>query len=249
MRLRDLERMHAVESEHWWFTGKRILFRRLLTDRLAPGGLRILDVGCGTGAVSRQLSAFGTVCSLDCSSDALRFARTRGLQCPVVGDAARLPFRASAFDLVTAFDIIEHVEDDLAMAGELRRVVAPGGALAVHVPAWPSLFGRHDEVLEHKRRYTRKSLAKLLTTAGFRLEYLGWASCAILAPALILRTAEKLIPRGSNADSELADVYPLPRPLNRLMINLYKVEAALASRGALPFGLSLAAIAAVDPAP
>jgi len=249
MRLHDLERMDAVETEHWWFAGKRIRFRRLLADRLAQGGLRILDVGCGTGAVSRELSGFGTVCSLDLSPDALRFAQTRGVRHAVVGDAAQLPFRAAAFDLVTAFDIIEHVEDDRALAADLRRVVAPGGALAVHVPAWPFLFGRHDEVLAHKRRYTRRSLATLLTTAGFRLEYLGWVSCAIFPAAVVLRSAEKYVFRRAAVakPDASADVYPLPKPLNRLMLNLYKLEAVLAARRALPFGLSLAALASVEP--
>lgn len=246
MRLRDLERMYEVESEHWWFAGKRLLFRRLLADRLAAGKPRILDVGCGTGAVSREFAAFGRVVSLDRSQDALRFAAGRGVPCPVVGEAERLPFRASSFDLVLAFDVIEHVEDDHAMLADLRRVIAPGGTLAIHVPAWPSLYGRHDRALEHKRRYTRRTLAELLTRAGFHIDHLGWASAAILPAAVVLRGAERLFAHGSKEPAG-ADVYPLPHALNRLMLEVYRVEAALAARGALPFGLSLAAVASVDP--
>ena len=232
--------MDAVESEHWWFVGKRLLFRRLLADRLVSPTTRLLDVGCGTGAVAADFGKSAWVCATDRSQDALRFARSRGASRVLAADAPALPFRDGSFDIVTAFDIVEHVDEDAALIAELGRVLRPGGALAIHVPAWPSLWSGHDEILQHKRRYTRRSLRRLIEDSPLRLAYLGWASCAILAPAALARL---LRPAGGSADADLA---PLPAPLNQTMIGVYRAEAAMAASIGLPFGLSLAAIAVAD---
>ena len=245
MHVRDLAEMYAVETSHWWFAGKRMLFKRLLRDRLARAGVRLLDVGCGTGAVAVDFGAHGWLCASDRSPDALAFVRSRGVRNVVASDAAVLPFADASFDIVTAFDVIEHVEDDYAMARELARVLRPGGALAVHVPAWPSLWSRHDELLEHKRRYTRRALRRLLLDTGFALEHLGWASATILPAAVVMRTAARLgLKKDRPADEEeTAELFPLPAPLNAAMLGVYRAESAIAASVGLPFGLSLAAIA------
>jgi ubiquinone/menaquinone biosynthesis C-methylase UbiE len=240
VRLHDLEQMFAVEVDHWWFAGKRMLFRRLLERRLAAPGLRILDVGSGTGAVPSDFSRYGWICASDRSLDAMRFARSRGVRVAAVSDAAVLPIKSGSVDLVIAFDVIEHVDDDRAMLAELKRVLKPGGAVAIHVPAWPSLWSRHDELLHHKRRYTRRALRRLIEEGDFEVEYLGWASAAILPPAFVLRGVERIT--GSRAES--ADIYPVPRPVNATLRGVYRVETAIAASVGLPFGLSLAAIAA-----
>jgi ubiquinone/menaquinone biosynthesis C-methylase UbiE len=248
MNVRDLAEMYAVETSHWWFAGKRLLFKRLLRERLARPGLRLLDVGCGTGAVAVDFGAHGWLCASDRSPDALAFVRSRGVRNVVASDAAVLPFADASFDIVTAFDVIEHVEDDYAMALELARVLRPGGALAVHVPAWPSLWSRHDELLEHKRRYTRRALRRLLLDTGFALEHLGWASATILPAAVVMRTASALGARRATHgraqdDADKAELFSLPRPLNTAMLGVYRAETAVAASVGLPFGLSLAAIA------
>jgi len=239
MQPEQIADMYALESSHWWFWGKRLLMRRLLADRLARGGARILDIGCGAGANALELSAYGEVTASDRSLDALAFVRSRGVHRVVAAEAPLLPFRDGAFDIVTAYDIIEHVEDDRAFVAELARVLAPGGALAVHVPAWPFLWSRHDEVLEHKRRYTRSGLRELLHTSGLHLESLGWTNFTLFAPTAALRWTRQLLGAGGDA----ADLGVVPAPLNRLLRGVYRVEAALAATTGLPIGVSLAAIA------
>ena len=211
----------------------------VLAERLQRGRQKILDVGCGTGGAASAFATYGHVYACDRSRVALALARKRGLYDLAAADAQALPFDAESFDLVTAFDIIEHVDDDRAMLAELRRVVRPGGAIAVHVPAWPALWSGHDEVLGHRRRYTRAGLRAAIASVGLQLEYLGWASATILPAAALARLVRPLLP----AREDRADLYPLPAPLNRLMIGIYGVEARLARWPGLPLGLSLAAIA------
>jgi len=240
MQYRELAEMHAVEVDHWWFAGKRTLFKRLLRDRLAVPGTRILDVGSGTGAVPQDFSRFGWVCATDRSVDAMRFAREKGVTRTAVCDATQLPFANASMDILLAFDIIEHVEDDRGMLEELARVLKPGGAAAIHVPAWPSMWSRHDEVLEHKRRYTRRGFVRLLEESPLEIEYLGWASAAIFLPAFALR---RIRGADSGDSSGSADIFSLPEPLNTLARGLYRVEAEIAATVGLPFGMSLAAVA------
>ena len=241
MQREQIAEMYALEAGHWWFHGKRLLMRSLLGKRLGKPGLRILDIGCGAGANALELSAFGDVTASDRSLDALAFVRSRGVERAVAAEAPGLPFRDGAFDIVTAYDVIEHVDDDRGFVAELARVLAPGGALAVHVPAWPSLWSHHDEVLEHKRRYTRRSLRTLLDdTSGLALETLGWTNCAIFAPTAAIRWTRRLTGGGEGGG---ADVGVVPAPLNTALRAVYRVEAALAATTGLPIGVSLAAIA------
>lgn len=240
MQPRDIEDMYATEATHWWFAGKRLLMRRLLGERLQRPGLRILDVGCGAGATAAEFSADGWVCAADRSVHALRFVGERGVATRVAASAEALPFRDGMFDIVLAFDIIEHVDDDAAFLRELGRVLAPGGVVAIHVPAWPALWSHHDEVLEHKRRYTRRSLRALLRDSPLNIAYLGWASCAIFPVTVAIRWARRL----SNAQAEGADLGVVPPWLNRLLTGVYRAESAVAVRTGLPFGVSLAALAA-----
>ena len=137
MHAEQIADMYALESTHWWFWGKRLVMRRLLGDRLTKGNLRILDIGCGAGANAVELSSYGMVTACDRSLAALAFVRSRGIDDVVAAEAPELPFCDNAFDVITAYDVIEHVGDDSAFVRELARVLAPGGALAVHVPAWP----------------------------------------------------------------------------------------------------------------
>lgn len=240
MQPEQIAEMYELESEHWWFWGKRLLMRRLLGDRLrAERRARILDIGCGAGANALELSAYGDVTACDRSLDALAFVRSRGVAGVVAAEAPQLPFADASFDVVTAYDVIEHVEDDRTFVRELARVLAPGGALAVHVPAWPFLWSRHDEVLEHKRRYTRRGLRELLSGTGLELESVGWTNFTIFAPTAALRWTRRLV----GGEGEGADLGVVPAPVNALLRSVYRVEAALAATTGLPVGVSLAAIA------
>lgn len=240
MNREQIAEMYALESTHWWFWGKRHLMRRLLARELARPGLRILDIGCGAGANASELAAFGDVTASDRSLDALAFVRSRGVRDVVAAEAPRLPFAEASFDLATAYDVVEHVDDDEAFLAELARVLAPGGVLAVHVPAWPFLWSRHDRGLEHKRRYTRSRLRDLVEGSGrLRIDRLTWTNCAIFAPTAALRWTRDRLGLGHGG----SDLGVVPAPLNSLLRGVCRIEAVAAASVGLPFGVSLAVIA------
>jgi SAM-dependent methyltransferase len=239
MDAREHERLAHFEEWYWWHRGRRAIVQRLL-DLHAPPCARILDVGCGTGATTQSLARFGSVVGMDIGRSALEVAARRGL--PVAqSSAARLPARAGAFDLVVALDVLEHLEDDLAAAREMRAALRPGGLLVATVPAYPSLWSGHDEALGHRRRYRRRPLVATLERAGFEIVLCCYVMASILPAAVIVRLYERWIRRGP-AQRESGYI-PVPAPLNALLAWITSIGGRLLPWIRLPFGLSLVVVA------
>src|ERR1700693_4904566 len=118
--------LYEVAGKPGWFAGRRRIIagfvEKVCRDigKLRP---RILDVGCGTGANLQMLSQFGAAEGVDVSTEALDFCRARGLAKVKQGAAENLPFEDASFDLVTGLDVVEHLDDDIAGLGEMRRVL------------------------------------------------------------------------------------------------------------------------------
>src|SRR5689334_1528617 len=141
MNSEEYERMYRLEDTYWWFVGRHHLVQTFLREKYGDRtDLRILDIGCGTGAMSRKLAAHGTVTSADFSPLALDFSRRRGITQLCAADAMRLPFRERSFDVIVALDILEHLPDDQAALSEFQRVLKPGGRVIATVPAYKSLW-------------------------------------------------------------------------------------------------------------
>lgn len=128
--------IYRAELTHWWFRARRQIVAAMLR-RFAPKKrpLQIIDVGCGMGASFTMLAEFGKVIGADFSSAALAYSRTRTSLPLVAAALPSLPFPDDSFDVVTAMDVIEHIEDDLSAVREMWRVCRPGGILLVTVPA------------------------------------------------------------------------------------------------------------------
>ncbi|HUK64958.1 MAG TPA: class I SAM-dependent methyltransferase, partial [Dongiaceae bacterium] len=234
----ELERMAAFEEWYWWHRGRRTIVRRILRRYASPQA-RILDVGCGTGATTAALADFGRVSGLDVGPAALRHARARGLAV-ARGSAERLPIRAESLDVVVALDVIEHLDDDLGALRELRRVVAPGGALLVTVPAYGWLWSGHDELNHHRRRYTRRSLQTVTERAGWRQVRTTYFNSLLLPVAIALRVLDRF--NRKTTQSSL-DLWVPPEPFNWLLERPLAIEASVIARGGrIPAGLSLLAV-------
>ena len=169
---------------------------RRVTDRRP----RILDVGCGTGANLLMLSKYGDAEGVDVSEDALAFCRERGLENVKLGAAEELPYDDGTFDLVTALDVVEHLDDDLAGLREMRRVLRPGGRVLLFVPTFMFLWGLQDDVSNHRRRYRLPELRRVLEQAGFEIERTTYANITFFLPILVMRKLMRVT--GIKAESE-----------------------------------------------
>jgi SAM-dependent methyltransferase len=235
-----------VEDVHWWFVGRRRILLQVLDRYLGKGsaeGRRILDVGCGTGTMLSYLADYGKAQGVDIDEEAIGYCRERGLTDVRLGSAETLPFEDGSFDLVTALDVVEHLDDDLAALREFRRVLRPGGTLLVTVPAHPFLWGDQDEVNLHKRRYLAPQLRDRLAGAGFevlRVTYINAFMFPPIAAVRMLRRLEHRLRPRTAAQSDFR--YPAPRPVNFLLGWIFGIEAPIVRRVNIPFGVSILAV-------
>jgi SAM-dependent methyltransferase len=228
--------LFRVEQTHWWHIGRRRILEEFVADicrQVTDRRARILDVGCGTGANLLMLSKYGDAEGVDISEDALAFCRERGLDKVKLGAAEDLPYDDGTFDLVTAFDVVEHMDDDLAGLKEMRRVLRPGGRVLLFVPTFMFLWGLQDDVSHHRRRYRLPELARVLQQAGFKIERTTYANITFFLPILTIRKLMQLT--GVKAESENNINVSA---FNGLLGRLFSAERLVLRRMNLPFGVS-----------
>jgi SAM-dependent methyltransferase len=228
--------LFELEESHWWHLGRRRIiasFVKAICDEVKDRRARILDVGCGTGANLVRLSDFGDAEGVDISPDALKFCRERGLHNVKLGAAETLPYEDREFDLVTALDVVEHIDDDVAGLREMRRVLRPGGRVLLFVPTVMFLWGVQDDVSHHRRRYRMTELRQAATAAGFEVERTTYANITFFLPILLGRKFMKLA--GIRTESENNINIPA---LNKLFGALLGAERHWLRYLNIPFGVS-----------
>lgn len=239
--------MAQLEDSHWWFQARRRVIQAVLERHLPLKPLRILDVGCGTGGMLRMLSSFGTVEGLDASSEALAFCRTR-VGSDIVLHQGQLPEglpAAPPFDVITAFDVIEHLEHPVEALQALRGALSAEGVLVCSVPAFPFLWSAHDVSHHHHRRYTRLVLQQQLKAAGFGSVWSSYFNTVLFGPIAAARLFQRLRNKGHEG-AQSSDLHPVAPGLNHLLKRLFSLERLVVPRLALPLGTSLLAVARLN---
>ncbi len=234
-------KLFAAEAGHFWFRSRnRILIWAL--RRYLPQARSLLEVGCGTGYV---LAGIHEACpELVCSGsevflEGLAIAQSRA---PDVGfsqmSATHIPFE-SAFDVVGAFDVLEHVTDDERALGQMFQAIKPGGGVLVTVPQHRILWSAVDELACHKRRYSRVVLVERLKAAGFS-DIRTTSFVSFLLPLMLARRWMHQDTRSLDASAELR----IGRAANSVLERIMDAERFLIARGlTFPFGGSLLAFA------
>lgn len=216
------------------------MLARALAGVEPPNPARILDAGCGSGRNMVELARLGTVTGVELSETSVCLARARGVGEVIEGSVLEMPFEPDSFDLAVSLDVIEHLDQDLDALRELRRVVAPGGALLITVPAYEWLWSGHDEINHHYRRYTRRTLQRVAQQAGWEQVRTTYFNSLLLPVAILLRALDRLSTK--TTESSL-DLWVPPEPLNWVLERPLALEAALIGRGGrIPAGLSLLAV-------
>jgi SAM-dependent methyltransferase len=232
--------LYEVEESHWWFVGRR----SLILDQIAryyegQKNLLMLDIGCGCGIFMKHLTRYGEVVGVDRSAEALHFCQQRGISYLLQGDAATLPFSPNTFDLLTANDLLEHLDDDITSLRGFFALLKPGGRLFVFVPAYQFLWSLQDEISHHKRRYTKRQITQVITSAGFIPEYMTYANTFLFPVVLVGRQVLKILRHFRDVETENK---LHPRWSNALLMRIFCLERPLLRRLSLPFGVSLLAV-------
>ncbi|MCO5973015.1 class I SAM-dependent methyltransferase [Actinoallomurus soli] len=191
----------ALEDRHWWYLERRRLIAREVRRLGAPG--KALDIGAAGGGNTRVLRSCGwQALAVDYSETGVEIARRRGVDA-IRADARDLPMADGSHDLVLAFDVLEHIEEDHLAAAEIARVLRPGGTTLIAVPCDMTLWSAHDEASGHFRRYDRETLTDLITGSGLVIDSM-WSWNVLLRPVVAWR----------RRSSTGGDVFRLPALVN-----------------------------------
>jgi len=236
------EEYAQIEATHWWFEGRRTIFDAVIRSLALPNDAVLLDLGCGTGANLNFLTSYGQAIGLDWGAAAARYARARTAVPVLRGDVTTLPFTTGSVDLITAFDLIEHIDDDRACAKELARVCRPGGYIMVTVPAFQWMWGRQDTINHHKRRYRAAELTQLFRDQGLEIAQFTYINTLLFPVVAAVRLYRRLVPE---RNGELKSDFSMtkPGPVNTMLGKLFGAEAWAVRHFRLPIGVSLLCVA------
>ena len=151
-----------------------------------------------------------------------------------------LPFKPASFDIVMLMDVIEHLPDDVSFLENVKQVCTKGGRVVIAVPAFQMLWSQHDVTFEHHRRYTSGQLEKVVREAGLEPERITYTNSLLFPAALVWRLASFRLGLGRFAPKH--DFWPIPKWLNALLVQVYRLEAWLLERSDLPVGVSVICI-------
>jgi len=236
----EFEKLYLLEDSHWWYGGLRELILSSL-EKNHSATLKILDAGCGTGGMLRSLQHLGTSYGMDISADALAMSRARGLCRIVQGSIVNIPFPDKTFDWIISSDVLYHarVDDENKALCEFHRVLKVSGKLILNLPAFEFLRSTHDRAIHTRKRYKRNETDLMLKLAGFCPEKITYRNF-FLFPFVISR---RIMTKNSRSSNPRSDLWKTPEPVNRMLLEMLRLENRILKWINLPYGSSVFCIA------
>ena len=220
---------------HWWWRAREKILVRTLSALDLPPACRILDVGCGDALTFPVLERFGSVEGIETDQRLLDPDNPRRSR--VHTDPLGHPrYSGWQFDLVTALDVLEHLEDDHAALRQLLRLLKPGGRLLLTVPASMALWDQHDEINQHFRRYSSAMLRQLLP-ADVEVMQLRYLFQSLYPLKWTVARINRLRPQNQLAQHKIPGSWA-----SAAMTAWCSLEDRLLAPFRLPFGSSLLAL-------
>ncbi len=186
----------------------------------------------------------GNVTSLEYDKECCEFLRNVVDMDVVNGSLTELPFANATFNVVCAFDVIEHIDEDQLAMKEINRVLKPNGFVFLTVPAFGFLWSHHDEVNHHFRRYTLQELQRLVEKNGINVTFRSYFNFFLFLPVLALRLLTKAIPKRTSSSSKEStgsdfEYFQSSETLNNILFQIFKCENGFLKRGIrFPAGVS-----------
>ena len=233
-----------VEEDSFWFQHRN---RCIITvmQRFSPHGA-VLDIGGGNGFVTRgMLDAGYPAILLESGYHGICNARSRGIPDIIHGTFEDARIDANTVDNAGLFDVLEHIENDVAFLKGVYTTLKPGGRLYLTVPAHPYLWSWTDRRAGHFRRYTRRSLQNTFASSNFTVRYLSYFFCGLPIPIFFTRTLPTRLgrtPDRSHAHRQKTHRRPTG-PFGQMINGFLASERRWLRRGRLPFGASIIAVA------
>jgi 2-polyprenyl-3-methyl-5-hydroxy-6-metoxy-1,4-benzoquinol methylase len=228
-----------VQQKHWWFvTRKKVVLAAI--DKYVDKNinLKILDIGCGSGVMLTALEKLGQTFGMDMSDDAINFSKeifNGKVEKGFLPD--QLPYEPNFFNLITALDVIEHIDQDIESLQAIHSLLSSEGKAVITVPAYQFLWSKFDDLNEHKRRYTLTELRTKLITAGFTIEKISYYNTLLFPIVFLVRLLNNILQRDGASDIDIPNSF-----LNYILEKVFSLEISILRWINLPFGISILAV-------
>jgi SAM-dependent methyltransferase len=232
----------TLEKEHWWFVVRQKIILHFLKKHIKNAPVKILNIGAAAGASTKLLTNFGKVVSVETELYFINHLKHENIDV-VDASITAMPFADASFDVVCAFDVIEHIENDEAAIKEMERVCKPCGIVFVTVPTFNFLWSKHDVVNKHVRRYTKNSLSVLISKAKTLQKIDGsYFNFLLFLPIAILRLVSNLFVNKNDVLQSDFTYFSKIGFLNSFLKFLFSLEIPLLKFMRFPFGVSLISV-------
>jgi SAM-dependent methyltransferase len=240
MEIEYEKKYHEVETDNWWFVSRR----RYLLDVLKKESkdCKVLDIGCSSGIFLKDLERIGfkmeNLFGIDISEKAIANCKTNGILNAFVMDAQKISL-SEKFDVIIASDCLEHLSDDREAIRNWANLLKTGGMLCVFVPAFQSLWSKHDEVNMHYRRYTNKELRDKLMGEKLTILKSSYWNFFLFVPLYLFRKMDAVLSQNKKKEGQIVD----GKMTNSILLKLLLFENKLLHYVNFPFGVSTFCIA------
>lgn len=232
---------YQLEDNYWWFLARREIISKTIKKSLKIATDEyILDVGCGTCGMAEYLSKDFNVVAIDTSELALEYCKKRGVENSFLSTLDSFPKDKYNIKAITILDVIEHIEDDKSIVKQLYDLLPTGGYIIASVPAYQFLWSFHDEVHKHYRRYRLSNFRRLISNAGFQIQFATYFNSFLFPVALAKRFIDKLFNLEKRNEYAIEIV---PKPINTIFTKIFEFEKTFFPKISFPFGLSILLVA------
>ena len=236
---------YTLEREGWWFKARLSILDSYCKDLAVNTNIKIVKVGAATGATYEMLSRYGEVTSLEYDKFCCEFLKEKtGIEA-INASLTELPFKNNTYDLICAFDVIEHIEYHEKALDEIYRVLRPHGKYFLTVPAFQSLWSNHDVVNHHYRRYRKKKFNSLISNSNLKIDYSTYFNFWLFIPISIARLILNILPRKKKENSSGSDneIMKSSKVINAILFSIFHSEKYLLNHNVkFPFGVSIMTI-------